>query len=55
MEYQAKLNENTHPLYIAFQVLKVPKKIHEMQPTGLLLLIVLHLFLHQQISFVTTF
>ena len=56
MEYQAKLYESRHPFYIIFQVLKVLIiNPFIMQPPGLLTLIVLHQFLHQQMLFFTTF
>ena len=56
MEYQGKLNESTHLFYIVFQVLKVPLiNFCIVQSPGLLVLIVLHQFLHQQMSFFTTF
>ena len=56
MEYQAKLNERIHPFYTVFQVLKVlPKFFHNTVTRSFTVLIVLHQFLHQQMSFFTTF
>ena len=57
MDYQTKLNENTDTFYIAFQVLNVNIIINffNMQSRGLLFFIALHRFLHQQISYFTTF
>ena len=55
-EYQAKLNESTHLFYIVFQVLKVLLIFSFIiQSPVLSVLIVLHQFLHQQMSFFTTF
>ena len=62
MESQAELNESSNHCYIVFQVLKVHLVtffvccfFFSIQSTGLLVLIVLHQFLHQPISFFTTF
>ena len=56
MEYQGKLYESTHRFHIVFQVLKVLIiNLFIMQSPGLLALIVLYQFLHEQMLFFTTF
>ena len=42
MEYQAKLNENTHLFYITFQVLNALIKDFKIEPPDLLVFISLH-------------